>query len=270
MEYVHLVYDLDKFLLATRQHSAVSNKSGDASTKKKKTRARMRARSSSHDVHDRGNDELNLALEFEALSTSKKGDKSGRKHKVKHLFSDGCDLVASLLRCFTATTVAESVMVPPRMWNSRLWQQMHFVSWGRPVTLEGVDVTFEIPTEDHLRCASAIFRKFAIVPLHAITDIMNGGSVPEDDIDEFKYLQREVSMITSCVRASRMFISPFPDASSTPRPHSLSRSSLSTPKSFGALLLPSHGSFNFSPSTPSPRPESLSESSQFDWDNICR
>jgi hypothetical protein len=269
MEYVHLVYDLDKFLLATRQHSAVANKAGDSSAKKKKTRARMRARSSSHDVHDRGNEEVNLALEFEALSTSKNGDKSGRKHKVKNLFSDGCDLVASLLRCFTATTVAESVMVPPSMWNSHLWQQMHFVSWGRPVTLEGVAVAFEIPTEDHLRCASAIFRKFAIVPLHAITDIMNGGAVPEDDIDEFKYLQREVSMITSCVRASRMFISPFPDASSTPRPLSLSRSFPSPPKSFGSLLLPSHGSFNFSPSTPSPRPDSLSESSQFDWDNIC-
>lgn len=270
MEYVHLVYDLDKFLLATRQHSAVANKPVDSSTKKKKTRARTRARSSSHDVHDRGNDELNLALEFEALSTSKKGDKSGRKHKVKHLFSDGCDLVASLLRCFTATTVAESVMVPPSIWNSRLWQQMHFVSWGRPVTLQGVDVAFEIPTEDHLRCASAIFRKFAIVPLHAITDIMSGGAVPEDDIDEFKYLQREVSMITSCVRASRMFISPFPDSSSTPRPHSLARSFPSPPKSFGALFIPSPSSSNFNASSPSPRPDSLSESSQFDWDTIFR
>ena len=96
MEFVPQVYDLDKFLLATRQNTA-ANKPRDSSSKKKKTRARTRARSSSHDTRDCG-DVLNLALEFEALSTSKKGDKGGRKHKVKHLFSDGCDLVASLLR----------------------------------------------------------------------------------------------------------------------------------------------------------------------------
>jgi hypothetical protein len=271
MEFVHQVYDLDKFLLATRQHSAPANKPLDSNTKKKKaTRTRMRARSSSHDAHDRGSEELNLAQEFEALSTSKKGDKSGRKHKVKHLFSDGCDLVASLLRCFTMTTSAESVMVPPSMWKSPVWQQMHFVSWGRPVTIQAVDVAFEVPSEEHLRCASAIFRKFAIVPLAALTNIMNGGTVPEDDIDEFKYLQREVSIISSCVRASRMFISPFPDSTSTPRAQSLTFGLSSSPKSFGAWFLPSTSSPNSNAPSPSPRPDSLSESSQFDWDSIIR
>jgi hypothetical protein len=222
MEFVPQVYDLDKFLLATRQNTA-AHKPRDSSSKQKKTRARTRARSSSHDTREGGGggDVLNLAMEFEALSASKKGDKGGRKHKVKHLFSDGCDLVASLLRCFTVTTVAEVMAVPPSMWNSRWWQQIHIVSWGRPVAVEGVAATFDTPTEEHMRCASAIFRKFAIAPLYALVDIMNGAAAPEDDIDEFKYLQREVSIITSCVRASRMFISPFPDSSASPRPHSL-------------------------------------------------
>ena len=270
MEFVPQVYDLDKFLLATRQRNNASNMHIDSSSKKKKTRARMRARSSSHDTLLRDSEELNLTLEFETLSFSKKGDRSGRKHKVKHLFSDGCDLVASLLRCFTVATVSESRMVPSTLWNSLWWQKMHFVSWGRPVTLEGVAVVFEIPTEDHLRCASAIFRKFAIVPLHSLTSIMNGGAVPEDDIDEYKYLQREVSIISSCVRASRMFISPFPDSSSTPRPPSLTLSLSSPPKSFGAWLIPSPTTPNSNVPSLSPRPDSLSESSQFDWDNILR
>jgi hypothetical protein len=268
MDFVPQVYDLDKFLLATRQHKPAAINPLHSASKRKKSRLRMRARSSSYDVlhSDRhSNDDLNLAMEFEALSTSKRGDKTGRKHKVKNLFSDGCDLVASLLRCFTKPSVAECAMVPPCLWSSSQWRQIHFVSWGRPVSLDSIEFALEVPTQEHLRCASAIFRKFAIVPLDALAVIINGGAVPEDDIDEFKYLEREISIITSCVRASRMFISPFPDPSAAP--HCLSVT-CPPPASFGAWLLPSPTKHDVA--SPSPRPDSLSESSQFEWDGALR
>ena len=176
--FVPQMYDLDRFLLATRPRQG-------AASSKMDNKSRNRHRSENRD-------EQHVAIigaakreEDAPVAGGKSDDKGAHTHQIKHLSSDGCDLVASLLHCFCAPTATDSLFVPNSIWNNPKWRSMHFISWGRGVDPAHAEVNFDIPTRVHLRCASAIFRHFAVAPLCRLVQIANGVcEVEEDDLTE--------------------------------------------------------------------------------------
>jgi hypothetical protein len=178
LDFVPLLYDLDRFLLATRLRSGHVNASTEG---KRKPHAQ--------DLSETADStETKPSFKGHAARESTEGAKTGetKHHQIKHLSSDGCDLVKSLLRCFCAPTLlSRSRVVPDALWNDDRWRASHFVSWGRGVDFAHLQVSFEIPTRAHLNCAAAMFRKFALAPLSGLVDIAKGVSkVEEEDLSE--------------------------------------------------------------------------------------
>lgn len=182
LDFVPQMYDLDRFLLATRLHS------GTAAAKVKRTPRSQEfpETADSTEVNASGKGSADHKAVASSLGGAASGEMNGRKHQVKHLSSDGCDLVKSLLQCFSApTTLSRARVVPDAFWHDAEWRAVHFLSWGRGIVPAHVQVSFEVPTRVHLSCASAIFRRFAIVPLRGLLDISEGVSkIEEDDLSE--------------------------------------------------------------------------------------
>jgi hypothetical protein len=184
LDFVPQIYDLDRFLLATK--ARVGDVSANDRKKRRSFDSSETASKTETHVHivDSADREKFRASSFFATTSNAKKE---RKHQLKHLSSDGCDLVKSLLQCFCMPTLLSAFrLVPVPMWLSPEWRSVHFLSWGRGVHPAHAHVVFEIPTRTHLNCAAAIFRKFAVAPLYGLVGVANGTSkVEEENLSEY-------------------------------------------------------------------------------------
>jgi hypothetical protein len=189
LEFVPQIYDLDRFLLATRLRSSAASPAASPNTSKKQRAQNLSEPTSEAEAKPTiiGVTNREKKKRSSAISEGTASDGNKHEHQLKHLSSDGCDLVQSLLRCFSAPTLLpRSPLVSAFVWHEPKWRAAHFVSWGRGVDPESAQVTFETPTRAHLNCAAAIFRRLAIAPLNGLLDIANGVSrVEYDGLSEY-------------------------------------------------------------------------------------
>jgi hypothetical protein len=185
LDFVPQMYDLDRFLLATKARQ------GDVTASDRKKRRSQASSETAIKTETNARTVGSSNLEkFKASSffDTELNAKKERKHQLKHLSSDGCDLVKSLLQCFSMPTATSALrLVPLPLWIAPEWRSVHFLSWGRGVHPAHAHVVFEIPTRVHLNCAAAIFRKFAVAPLYDLVDVANGISkVEEENLSEYR------------------------------------------------------------------------------------
>jgi hypothetical protein len=174
LDFVPQMYDLDRFLLATRLRSSAAS----PNTSKKQRPQKLFETTNKSESKPAIREKKRGSAVYAANNINAKN----QEHHIKHLSSDGCDLVQSLLRCFSAPTfVSGSRIVSASLWHEPKWRAAHFVSWGRGVDLERAEVSVETPTRAHLNCAAAIFKRLAIAPLNGLLDIAKGVSTVEYD-----------------------------------------------------------------------------------------